>query len=118
MKISSVTAHSFEWALFDRSVSVQDNPQVSNESSSASRHRSHGHCVRFVAFAQSSSSLSDVPIESTTPNASVAQNFQYMNHPPVAAPASSTAQTQGGRGHRRRQSTGTADSSGADSSQP
>jgi hypothetical protein len=70
------------------------------------------------AFAQSSSSLSDVPIESTTPNASVAQNFQYMNHPPVAAPASSTAQTQGGRGHRRRQSTGTADSSGADSSQP
>jgi hypothetical protein len=69
-------------------------------------------------FAQSSTSLSDVPSESNAANASVSQNFQYMNHPPVAAPASSTAQTQGGHGHRRRQSTSTADSSGSDSSQP
>jgi hypothetical protein len=73
------------------------------------------------AFAQSDAPLtSSVLVAPTTtfPSASIAQNFQYMNHPPPPAPASTVASTGGGRGHRHRQTSTDSDSTGAASAQP
>jgi hypothetical protein len=65
------------------------------------------------AFAQSNSTLPNDAIQqpaTTFPSAAIAQNFQYMNHPPPPAPASSAASMGGGRGHRRRQTPANSDS--------
>ncbi|NYH13688.1 hypothetical protein GGD41_000916 [Paraburkholderia bryophila] len=53
------------------------------------------------AFAQSNPALQNSvfaqPATTTTfPSASVAQNFQYINHPPAPAPASAVAPSGGG----------------------
>ncbi|WP_233803048.1 hypothetical protein [Paraburkholderia sp. HP33-1] len=68
-------------------------------------------------FAQSTPAAPSVVLQqpgaATFPNAAIAQNFQYINHPPVApAPASSTKTTGGGRGHRHRQMSTSSDSDG------
>lgn len=61
------------------------------------------------AFAQSSEE---------TANAAIAQNFQYMNHPPAPpAPASSATETHGMHGHRHRQSSADSDSTQSASNQ-
>ncbi|RKE34509.1 hypothetical protein B0G76_0514 [Paraburkholderia sp. BL23I1N1] len=81
-------------------------------------------CVGCVSpvFAQSNSTFPRSAIEPSTttfPSASIAQNFQFINHPPPApAPASSTAPTGGGRGHRHRQMSTDSDAAGAASTQP
>jgi hypothetical protein len=65
-------------------------------------------------FAQSNSPLPSDAIQrpaTTFPSTAIAQNFQYMNHPPPPAPASSAAPAGGGRGHRHRQMPATSDSS-------
>ncbi|WP_144148157.1 hypothetical protein [Paraburkholderia sp. BCC1884] len=57
-------------------------------------------------FAQSNPAMpSSVLVQPTTsfPSASIAQNFQYINHPPPVAPASAVTPSGGGRGHKRRQ---------------
>lgn len=68
------------------------------------------------AFAQSDPALpGSVLVQPTTTfsSAGVAQNFQYINHPPApAAPASSAARTGGGRGHKHRQTSGDSGSDG------
>ncbi|WP_406867498.1 hypothetical protein [Paraburkholderia fungorum] len=73
------------------------------------------------AFAQSDAPLTSSVLVAPTmtfPSASIAQNFQYMNHPPPPAPASTVASTGGGRGHRHRQMSTDSDSTGAASAQP
>jgi hypothetical protein len=77
-------------------------------------------CVSPV-FAQSNSTLPGDAIQqpaTTYPSAAIAQNFQYMNHPPPPAPASSVAHTGGGRGHRHRQMSTDSDTGGGASTQP
>ncbi|RKF29721.1 hypothetical protein [Paraburkholderia fungorum] len=77
-------------------------------------------CISPV-FAQSDAPLQSsvlVAPASTFPSASIAQNFQYINHPPPPAPASTVASTGGTRGHRRRQMSADSDSTGAASTQP
>ncbi|SIO27451.1 hypothetical protein SAMN05444172_0852 [Burkholderia sp. GAS332] len=74
-------------------------------------------------FAQSDtpvpSSVLIHPSTSAFPSASIAQNFQYMNHPPPPpAPASSVASTGGGRGHRHKQMSADSDTTGAASTEP
>ena len=62
------------------------------------------------SFAQSSPDVA---------NAAIAQNFQYMNHPPPPpAPASSVASTGGGRGHKHKQMSADSDTTGAASTEP
>jgi hypothetical protein len=61
------------------------------------------------SFAQSSPDMA---------NAAIAQNFQFMNHPPPPIPASSVASTGGTRGHRHRQASTDSDSTGASPGQP
>jgi hypothetical protein len=117
MKISPVKAHLIRWALFDLFVSMQDDSpgQPMNRLLLAA-----GFALLSCgtsAFAQSSSDFPDVPNNSAVTNATVAQNFQYMNHPAPPVPASSTPGTQGGRGHGRRQSM-SSNPTGSDSSQP
>ncbi|RKT24867.1 hypothetical protein B0G69_0559 [Paraburkholderia sp. RAU2J] len=73
-------------------------------------------------FGQSDSSLSadatQQPVTTLTSSA-VAQNFQYMNHPPThSAPARSVATSGGGRGHRHRQMSSNPDGGGGASTQP
>ena len=68
-------------------------------------------------FAQSTPATPSVVLQQpgTTnfPSAAIAQNFQYMNHPPPApAPASSAKSTGGSRGHRHRQMATSSDSDG------
>ncbi|CAE6790910.1 hypothetical protein [Paraburkholderia haematera] len=77
-------------------------------------------CVSPV-FAQSNSTFPSSAIEPSTttfPSASIAQNFQFINHPPPPAPASSVASTGSGRGHRHRQMSTDSDATGAASTQP
>jgi hypothetical protein len=79
-------------------------------------------CISPV-FAQSDTTVpSSVLIHPSTtafPSASIAQNFQYMNHPPPPpAPASSVASTGGGRGHRHKQMSADSDTTGAASNEP
>ncbi|WP_233851088.1 hypothetical protein [Paraburkholderia sp. HD33-4] len=67
------------------------------------------------AFAQSTPAAPSVVLQqpgtTTFPSAAIAQNFQYMNHPPPApSPASSAKPTGGGRGHRHRQMSASSDS--------
>ncbi|RAS37947.1 hypothetical protein [Paraburkholderia bryophila] len=83
-------------------------------------------CAAFIpsAFAQSNPALQNSvfaqPATTTTfPSASVAQNFQYINHPPAPAPASAVAPSGGGRGgHRRRQTSTDASTDSSGSTQP
>jgi hypothetical protein len=77
-------------------------------------------CISPV-FAQSNTAFPSTVIEPSTttfPSASIAQNFQYINHPPPPAPASSVAPAGGGRGHRHRQMSADSDTTGAASTQP
>jgi hypothetical protein len=77
-------------------------------------------CVSPV-FAQSDSALPRDAIQqpaTTFPSAAIAQNFQYMNHPPAPAPASSVTPTGGGRGHRHRQMSSDSAGGGGASTQP
>ncbi|SMG60929.1 hypothetical protein [Paraburkholderia susongensis] len=76
-------------------------------------------CVACAApvFAQSTAAApSDVLQQPATsyPSAAIAQNFQYINHPPPPlAPASSVKPSGGGgRGGRHRQMSSDSDSSG------
>ncbi|HEX3382793.1 MAG TPA: hypothetical protein VHU21_23755 [Paraburkholderia sp.] len=76
-------------------------------------------CVACSApvFAQSTPATPSVVVQqpgtTTFPSAAIAQNFQYMNHPPLApTPASSPKSTGGGRGHRHRQTSTSSDSDG------
>ncbi|NMM02243.1 hypothetical protein HHL24_30500 [Paraburkholderia sp. RP-4-7] len=82
-------------------------------------------CISCIppVFAQSDTTVpSSVLIHPSTtafPSASIAQNFQYMNHPPPPpALASSVASTGGGRGHRHKQMSADSDTTGAASTEP
>ncbi|WCM19113.1 hypothetical protein NDK50_17050 [Paraburkholderia bryophila] len=83
-------------------------------------------CAAFIpaAFAQSNPALQNSvfaqPATTTTfSSASVAQNFQYINHPPAPAPASAVAPSGGSRGgHRRRQTSTDASTDSSGSTQP
>ncbi|PQV44059.1 hypothetical protein [Paraburkholderia sp. BL21I4N1] len=83
-------------------------------------------CVACIppAFAQSNPALQNSvfaqPATTTTfSSASVAQNFQYINHPPPPAPASAVKPNGGGRGgHRRRQASTDASTDSSGSIQP
>ncbi|MFM0202237.1 hypothetical protein PQR53_20465 [Paraburkholderia fungorum] len=73
-------------------------------------------------FAQSNTTVQSSVLEPSTttfPSASIAQNFQYINHPLPPAPASSVSPGSGGRGGRHhRQMSGDSDTTGAASAQP
>ncbi|MBN3806818.1 hypothetical protein GXB81_27770 [Paraburkholderia sp. Ac-20336] len=75
-------------------------------------------CVAWAApaFAQSTPGAPDSAPQqpaTTFSSAAIAQNFQYINHPPPPpAPASSVTSTGSGRGHRHRQMSGSSDSGG------
>jgi hypothetical protein len=73
-------------------------------------------------FAQTNTTVQSSVLEPSTttfPSASIAQNFQYINHPLPPAPASSVSPSSGGRGGRRhRQMSADSDTTGAASTQP
>ena len=74
----------------------------------------------FAAVIASIAGMSPVFAQSsgTFPSSSIAQNFQFINHPPaLPVPASSAAPAGGMRGHRHRQSSTGSDSTGAASAQ-
>ncbi|MGF6602069.1 hypothetical protein P3T23_006821 [Paraburkholderia sp. GAS448] len=73
----------------------------------------------FAAAIASVAGMSTVFAQSsgTFANSSIAQNFQFINHPPPPVPASSVAPTGGIRGHRHRQSSTGSDSTGTASAQ-
>jgi hypothetical protein len=82
-------------------------------------------CISYIppVFAQSDTTVQSSvlihPSTTTFPSASIAQNFQYMNHPPPPpAPASSVASTGGGHGHRHKQMSADSDTSGATTTAP
>jgi hypothetical protein len=77
-------------------------------------------CVSSV-FAQSDLSLPADAIQQPAtafPSAAIAQNFQYMNHPPPPAPTSPVAPPGGGRGHRHRQTSSNSEGDGGASTPP
>ena len=78
-------------------------------------------CISPV-FAQSNTTLPSNALEPSTttfPSASIAQNFQYINHPPPPpVPASSVSPSGGGRSHRHRQMSTDSDTTGGASTQP
>ncbi|OXC80001.1 hypothetical protein BSU04_04215 [Caballeronia sordidicola] len=60
-------------------------------------------CLLFVSSA-------NAQFSQDTPNSAIAQNFQYINHPPAApVQASAPAATGRGHGHRHQQASTDAD---------
>jgi hypothetical protein len=78
-------------------------------------------CISPV-FAQSNATVQSSvlqPSTTTFPSASIAQNFQYINHPTPPAPASSVSPSGGRRGGgRHRQMSADSDTTGTASTQP